>query len=110
LAARRGTIKARACSRRGRNFVVGHLCPNSLAWPACLPDTPAVKPADLLRRLRRLATKRGWDFEVVQGGRHTKVRLGGRPTAVPRHPVDLKTGTLRAILRDLGLTQADLEE
>jgi predicted RNA binding protein YcfA (HicA-like mRNA interferase family) len=29
---------------------------------------------------------------------------------VPRHPLDLKTSTLRAILRDLGLTQADLEE
>ena len=68
-----------------------------------------MKPADLLRRLRRLATKRGWDFEVVQGGRHTKVRLNGRPTVVPRHPADLKTGTLSGILRDLELTSADLE-
>jgi predicted RNA binding protein YcfA (HicA-like mRNA interferase family) len=75
-----------------------------------LSDIAAVKPADLLRRLRRLATKRGWAFEVAEGGRHTKVRLEGRMTVVPRHPVDLKTGTLRGILRDLGLTPADLEE
>lgn len=69
-----------------------------------------MKSADLLRRLRRLATKRGWTFEVVEGGRHTKVRLESRSTVVPRHAVDLKTGTLRGILRDLGLTPADLEE
>jgi mRNA interferase HicA len=109
LAAQYGTIKARACLRR-RDFVVGHFCPNSLAWPACLPDTLTVKPADLLRRLRRLATKRGWDFEVVQGGRHTKVRLNGRVAPVPRHAMDLPGGTLRSILKLLGITSADLEE
>ncbi len=43
-----------------------------------------------------------------QGGRHTKVRLIGRPTVVLRPPVDLKAGTLRGILRDLDLTPADL--
>jgi predicted RNA binding protein YcfA (HicA-like mRNA interferase family) len=37
------------------------------------------------------------------------VRLEGRMTVAPRHPVDLKTGTLRGILRDLSPTQADLE-
>ena len=46
---------------------------------------------------------------MAEGGRHTKVRLNGRMTVVPRHPLDLKTGTLRGILRDLDLTQADLE-
>ncbi len=68
-----------------------------------------MKPADFLRRLRRLATERGWTVEVVEGGRHTKVRPNGRKTVVPRHSVDLKTGTYRSILRDLEPTPADPE-
>ncbi|MGG5811477.1 type II toxin-antitoxin system HicA family toxin [Falsiroseomonas sp. CW058] len=69
-----------------------------------------MKPADLLRRLRRLATRRGWDIDVSEGGRHTKVTLNGRSTTVPRHPVDLKTGLYHAILKQLGLSRADLED
>ena len=89
---------------------IGRSCPILLAHTAGLADTEPVKPADLLRRLRRLATKRGWEFEVVQGGRHTKVRLNGRMAPVPRHAVDLPNGTLRSILSLLGVTAADLEE
>ena len=69
-----------------------------------------MKPADLLRRLGRLASKRRWAFEVVEGGRHTKVWLNGRFGSVPRHAADLPAGTLRSILRMLGITQSDLEE
>jgi mRNA interferase HicA len=68
-----------------------------------------MKAADLLRRLHRLATKRGWKIFVTEGGDHTKVRLNGRGTTVPRHRGDLKTGTYRAILKQLGVTEADLE-
>ena len=68
-----------------------------------------MKPADLLRRLRRLATKRGLSLVVEEGGRHTKVTLDGRRVVVPRHAVDLKTGTFGAILKQLGLTRAELE-
>jgi predicted RNA binding protein YcfA (HicA-like mRNA interferase family) len=68
-----------------------------------------VKSADLLRRPRRLATRRGWEIDVAEGGSHTRVRLNGRGATVPRHPGDLKTGTFRAILKQLGLTDADLE-
>ncbi len=75
-----------------------------------MSETEDVKPADLLRRLRRLATRRGWAIEVAEGGRHTKIRLNSRTTVLPRHAMDLKTGTFRAVLRDLGLTPADLEE
>jgi len=66
-------------------------------------------PAELLRRLNRLATKRGWAVEVTEGGEHTKVRLNGRRTTVPRHTADLKTGTWRGILKQLGLTENDLD-
>ena len=68
-----------------------------------------MRAADLLRRLHRLATKRGWEIDVAEGGSHTRIRLDGRGTTVPRHPGDLKIGTFRAILKQLGLTDADLE-
>jgi len=74
-----------------------------------MPVHAFMKAADLLRRLNRLATKRGWDIEVTEGGSHSKVRLNGRATTVPRHPGDLKTGTFREILKKLGLTETDLE-
>ena len=61
-----------------------------------------MKPADLLRRLRRLATKKGWNLTITDGGSHTKLRLNGRPAVLPRHAVDLKPGTLRAILDEAG--------
>lgn len=74
-----------------------------------MSDIGAMKSADVLRRLRRLATARGWLIEIAQGGAHTKVKLNGRATVVPRHPGDLKPGTFRAILKQLGLTESDLE-
>ena len=69
-----------------------------------------VKPSKLLRNLRRLARRRGWEIDVSEGKRHTKVRLCGRRTQIGRHPTDLKTGTLRAILDQLGITREDLED
>jgi mRNA interferase HicA len=68
-----------------------------------------MKPADLLRRLKRLSTRRGWEFEVTEGGSHTKLRLNGRRSTIPRHATDMKTGTLRGILKQLGITEQDLE-
>jgi predicted RNA binding protein YcfA (HicA-like mRNA interferase family) len=69
-----------------------------------------LKPNDLLRRLRRLANKRGWDIEETEGANHTKLMLNGNRTTIGRHPSDLKTGTLRAILKQLDLKPSDLEE
>lgn len=68
-----------------------------------------MKPADLIRRLRRLATKRGWSIEVKEGGSHTKVALNGCQATVPRHAKDLGTGLLQAIRKQLGLSPKDLE-
>jgi predicted RNA binding protein YcfA (HicA-like mRNA interferase family) len=69
-----------------------------------------MKPAELLRRLERLATRNDWEIQIKQGGSHTKVWLRGQRTVVSRHPSDLKTGTLRGILRQLGITESDLEK
>ncbi len=74
-----------------------------------MPDILSVNSSDLLTRLNRLATKRGWDIEVTESGGHTKVRLNERRSTVPRHAAGLKTGTLRGILKQLGLTERDLE-
>ena len=68
-----------------------------------------MKPAELLRRLRWLAIQRGLEFKIAEGKRHTKVTLAGHHTTVPRHPTDLKTGTLHAILRQLGVSRDELE-
>lgn len=69
-----------------------------------------MKPAELLRRLRRLAARRGAELILSQGRSHTKVTLAGRRTVIGRHAADLKTGTLRAILKQLGLTPEDIED
>jgi predicted RNA binding protein YcfA (HicA-like mRNA interferase family) len=68
-----------------------------------------VKPADLIRRLNRLARLRDWEIKTVEGGSHSKVTLNGRRTTIGRHAADLKTGTFRGILKQLGLTETDLE-
>jgi mRNA interferase HicA len=65
---------------------------------------------ELLRILRRRATRLGVDHsELPAKGGHLVVRHGGRTTTVPMHRGDMPTGTFRAILRQLGLSNADLE-
>jgi predicted RNA binding protein YcfA (HicA-like mRNA interferase family) len=66
---------------------------------------------DLLRLLRRRAWRLGLLHEERRGkGSHLNVRHDGRPTVIPMHGGDLKTGTYYAILRQLGLRPGDLEE
>lgn len=69
-----------------------------------------MKPAELLRRLCRLAARRGLDFTISEGKNHTKVTLAGRRSVVGRYPTDLKTGTLHGILKQLGLKPEEIEE
>jgi hypothetical protein len=68
-----------------------------------------MKPAELLRRLRRLAAERDLDFETSEGKNHTKVTLAGRRSVIGRHSADLKTGTLSGILKQLGLKPDEME-
>jgi predicted RNA binding protein YcfA (HicA-like mRNA interferase family) len=67
-----------------------------------------MKPRELIRSLRRLARRHGWEFESQEGANHTKVRLRGKRAQIPRHATDLKTGLLRAILKQLEVTPEDL--
>ena len=76
-----------------------------------MSDTMAMTSSVLLRAIRRLASRRGWPLAEREGkGSHLIVRLNGRSTTVPRHRGDLPAGTIRAILRQLRITEADLEE
>jgi mRNA interferase HicA len=77
-----------------------------------MSDTWRVTGAELLRRLRKLARKRGLDFgfDAKRGkGDHGTIRLGGRKTILPGTG-ELKTGTLHSMLRDLGLRPDDLRK
>jgi len=57
-----------------------------------------VTAAELKRWLRR----QGCSFQ--EGARHTKVMLGNRTSQLPRHSAtEIRTGTLQAILKQLGL-------
>lgn len=65
----------------------------------------------LLRAIRRLASRRGWAIVEREGkGSHLVIRLNGNSTTLPRHRGDLPAGTHRAILKQLQITQADLED
>jgi len=70
-----------------------------------------MRSAELLRRLRRRATRLAiLHVETAGKGSHLKVQHGDARTVVPRHGGDLPAGTLRAILRQLGLSERDLED
>jgi mRNA interferase HicA len=59
-----------------------------------------VKANELKRKLAKL----GCTF--TDGTRHILVSLNGRHSTIPRHPaVEIKTGTLNGILKQLGIKQ-----
>ena len=73
-------------------------------------DLEPMEPDRLLGLLRRRAGQLGLRHEEAQGkGSHLKVRHGAGATVIPMHRGDMPSGTYRAILRQLGLTEADLE-
>jgi mRNA interferase HicA len=90
------------------NFTIGGQRGFRLDIRTVLSDICSVKPADLLRRLKRLASRKGWEIDVQDGASHTKVILQGRRTIISRHASDLKTGTFKGILKQLGVSERDL--
>lgn len=67
--------------------------------------------AEFLTRVRKLAKARGlscsWHPEMGKGS-HGVLKLADRRTVVRNLKDELKTGTLHAMLKQLGLTTADL--
>ena len=71
-----------------------------------MSDLPVVRPRQLIRALERA----GFFVHHIRGSHHY-LRHPDRPgllITVPVHSRDLKRGTLRAILRQAGLTPDDL--
>jgi mRNA interferase HicA len=59
-----------------------------------------------LRRLRAYARQKDLEFEVVKNrgkGGHQMVHLGGRKSTIQSPSKEVKRGTLRAMLRQLGI-------
>lgn len=67
---------------------------------------------EFIRRVRRHAQARGLRFEWrpdLGKGSHGVLLLGDRRTVVRNLKDELKTGTLHAMLKQLGLTRDDIE-
>lgn len=70
-----------------------------------------MKGKEFLSRLRRLAKGRSLPcrVETKRGkGSHVTIYLGERFAVIPDLKKELKTGTLNAILKQLGLTKEDI--
>ncbi|MBI3467878.1 MAG: type II toxin-antitoxin system HicA family toxin [Planctomycetes bacterium] len=62
------------------------------------------------KRMCRLLEQRGWTLARINGAHHIyRQTASGLRTVVPVHGnQDLKPGTQRGIMRDAGLTEAEL--
>lgn len=72
-----------------------------------------MKGSELIRRVRRLGRKRGVpvDIQAERGkGSHRLLYFGDRRTVIRDPKQELKSGTLHAMLRQLGLTLRDLNQ
>jgi mRNA interferase HicA len=72
-----------------------------------------VKGVEFLRRLKRLARRRGWAFAWHPGlgkGSHGKLFLNGRQTTVCDLKREVATGSLHGMLRQLDISTADFFE
>jgi predicted RNA binding protein YcfA (HicA-like mRNA interferase family) len=70
-----------------------------------------VRSDELLRILRRQGKRLQLPHQELEAkGTHPKLRHGLGQTVIPMHRRDLPIGTFRAILKQLGLTERDLED
>lgn len=70
-----------------------------------------MKSAELLRKLKKVAKRRGVALTITPAkGSHRKLYFGIAQTVVPVHHSELKTGLLKAILKDLGIDERELHE
>ena len=76
-----------------------------------LCDTGAVKGSEFLRKLHRLARRRGVRFQYEPGlgkGSHGRVWLESGSSTLKDPKKELGTGLLRDMCRDLGIEPRDL--
>jgi predicted RNA binding protein YcfA (HicA-like mRNA interferase family) len=72
-----------------------------------MPPVPAIRGAQVVKALE----KTGFVVARINGSHHIMRHPDGRRTTVPVHQArDIRPGTLRAILRDIGLSPDDLTE
>lgn len=66
-----------------------------------MPKLPVVKAKELLKILKKFGF-----FEHHQAGSHIQLKHpDGRRTTIPYHPAkEIRKGTLRGIINDLGIT------
>lgn len=72
-----------------------------------------MRGAEFIRRVRRVGRRRGVsvEFRPERGkGSHGTLYFGSRLTVLRNPKDELKTGTLHAMLKQLGLTLEDLDE
>ncbi len=70
-----------------------------------MPPVPALRGADVVKALE----KAGFTVARIHGSHHIMKHEDGRRTTVPVHGGrDIRPGTLRAVLRNAGLTVDDL--
>lgn len=70
-----------------------------------------MKGAEFLRRVRRLARRRGWEIEWRPDrgkGSHGLLIVNGHRTVLPNLKAELKRGLFFGLLRNLGLEETDL--
>ena len=96
----------------GRSQLIRRKCP--IVRLATARDWVIARPMtgnELLRRLRRLGSRRGVAvrFEEERGkGSHDTLYFGDRLTVLKDRRADIKPGLLHAMPRQLGLSERDL--
>jgi len=70
-----------------------------------MPALPRLSGLDCIKAL----TRGGWRWESTRGSHAKLTRRGSSPLIVPLHP-ELDRGTLRAIIRQSGLTVEQFTE
>lgn len=70
-----------------------------------MSQLPSIKP----KKIAKIATKLGFILDRQKGSHAVYLReKDHRRTVIPMHNKDLKPGTLRGILSDLGITPNEL--
>lgn len=76
-----------------------------------MSDTLPMKGSELIRKVQRLAKDRGFACRVDEKrgkGSHVTLYFGDRLTIVRNPKDELKTGTLHAMCKQLGITRDEL--